>query len=157
MRSRNGNLDVAVISTAKAALAFIERHGIVLERAKGSVPCLVDAIVGGPVRGSWWAHPDGRRIFRILGAVHDSPDVLRCKLIDEKVTYAHLRLWPALVRLASKIGARRLDRHDQEHTASGAHRAVVTRFPEWAPAEVMAAGKKLAVADALAAVAPFVP
>jgi hypothetical protein len=146
-----------VISTARAAVAFIERHGIVLERAKGSVPCLVDAIVGGPVRGSWWAHPDGRRIFKLLRSVHDSPDVLRCKLIDEKVTYAHRRLSPALVRLARKIGARRLDRHDQEHTASGAHRSVVTPFPRWVPADLVAAGKKLAVEDALAAVAPFVP
>src|SRR5258708_528169 len=83
------SLDRNVTMTPKAALAFIERNGIVLERAKGNVPSLVDAIVGAPVRGSWWAHADAHRIFKILGAVHDSSDVLRCRLVDEKVTYPH--------------------------------------------------------------------
>jgi hypothetical protein len=146
-----------MIATPRAAIAFVERHGIVLERAKGGVPSLVDAIVGAPVQGSWWAHAEGRRIFKLLEAVHDSPDVLRCKLIDEKVTYAHRRVWPALARLAPKIGPRRLDRHDQEHTASGAHRTATTPFPRWLPAEVVAEGKKLTIEEALAIVAPFAP
>jgi len=143
--------------TPKAAVAFIERHGIVLECAMGSVPSLVEAIVGAPVRGSWWAHPEGRRIFRTLGAVQDSPNVLRCRLVDEKVTFAHRRVWPALVRLAMRIGREGLDRHEQVHTASGAHRTLTTPFPRWVPAEVIAAGKTLTVEDALAIVAPFVP
>jgi hypothetical protein len=37
-----------------------------------------------------------------------------------------MRVWPALVKLATKIGARWLDRHDREHTASGAHRTIVS-------------------------------
>jgi hypothetical protein len=147
----------SVIRSSKAAIAFLERHGIVLERARGSVPCLVDAIVGTPVRGSWWAHPDAHRVFKILGEVQDSAEVLRCRLVDEKVTYAHRRVWPALVKLAQRIGRKRLDRHDQEHTASGAHRTVTTPFPKWVPAEVLARGKALSVEDALAIVAPFVP
>ena len=39
--------------------AWIERHGIVLERARGAVPSLVAAIAGEPVRGSWWGIPRG--------------------------------------------------------------------------------------------------
>jgi len=62
-----------------------------------------------------------------------------------------------LVKLASKIGTTRLDRHEQEHTASGAHRRVVTPYPTWVQAAVIAEAKKLAVKDALASLAPFVP
>jgi hypothetical protein len=121
------------------------------------VPSLVDAIVGSPVRGSWWAHPEGRRIFRLLGAVQDAPDVLRCRLVDGKITYAHARVWPALVRLAERIGPRRLDRQTQEHTSSGAHRTVTVAFPDWAPKKVLAEGRRYTEEEALAIVAPFVP
>jgi hypothetical protein len=117
----------------------------------------VDAIVGEEVRGSWWAHPQAHRIFRVLGEVAESRDVLRCRLVDGKVTYAHRRVWPALVRLAPRIGERRLDRHDQEHTATGAHRTVTTAFPKWVPRDVLAAAKRLEESAALAAIAPFVP
>jgi hypothetical protein len=143
--------------TPESALAFVERHGIVLERAKGAIPNLVDTIAGAPVRGSWWSHPDARHIYHVLGVVHDSPDLLRCRLVDKKVTYAHRRVWPALVRLASRIGTARLDRQRQEHTASGAHRTVTTPFPAWVPADVLEEGNKLSVEAALAIVAPFVP
>jgi hypothetical protein len=144
--------------TPKTALAFIERHGIVLERAKGRIPNLVDAVAGEPVRGSWWPHPEARRIYDILGAIHDSPDVLRCRLVDAKVTYAHRRVWPALVclALADRIAGTRLDRQEQEHTPSGAHRTVTTPYPEWVPAEVMAEGRTLTAEAALAILAPLV-
>jgi hypothetical protein len=141
----------------ETALAFVKRHGIVLERARGPVPCLVEAIVGEPVRGSWWSHPRGRDIFSVLGVVADSPDVLRCRLVNEKITYVHRRVWPALVRLSDRIGERRLDRHAQEHTATGAHRTVTTRFPKWVPAEVSKAAKKLDEDEARELLAPFVP
>jgi hypothetical protein len=85
--------------------------------------------------------------------VNDSPDVLRCRLVGAKVTYAHRRVWPALVRLASRIGERRLDRHAQEHTASGAHRTVTTPFPEWVPAEVRVQAKRMDEEEALKALA----
>jgi hypothetical protein len=142
------------ITTPRAALLFISRHGIVLERARPPIPGLVEAIVGAPVRGSWWSHPEGKRIFRLLGAVNDSPDVLRCRLVAAKVTYAHRRVWPALVRLASRIGERRLDRHAQEHTAKGVHRTVTMPFPEWVPPEVRAEAKRLGEEEAVKALAP---
>jgi hypothetical protein len=143
------------ISTPRAALLYIARHGIVPERTRAGLPGLVEAIVGAPVRGSWWAHPDGKRIFRVLGAVNDSPDILRCRLVDAKVTYAHRRTWPALVRLAPRIGARRLDRHVQEHTATGAHRDVTTPFPDWVPAGVRAEARSLGDREALEALKSF--
>ena len=42
------------------------------------------AIAGGPIRGSWWGHAKGRTIFRAAQAVCECPDVLVCKLIDDK-------------------------------------------------------------------------
>jgi hypothetical protein len=84
-------------------LAFVRRHGIVLQAARGPVRSLAEAIVGGAIRGSWWGHPKGQEIHRVTEAVGESPEVLVCKLIDGKVTYIHRRLWPALVRLASRF------------------------------------------------------
>jgi hypothetical protein len=141
----------------KEALAFVKRHGIVPERSHGPFPCLVDAIAGEPVRGSWWAHTKAHHIFEVLGAVAESQDVLRCRLVNDKITYAHRRVWPALVRLSDRIGERRLDRHDQRHTATGAHRTVTTPFPKWVPADVMTAAKELDDAKALVMITPFVP
>src|SRR6266511_3789241 len=40
----------------KAALAFVRRHGVVLEGARGPVPNLAEAVATGPIRGSWWGH-----------------------------------------------------------------------------------------------------
>jgi hypothetical protein len=37
----------------KEAIAFVKRHGIVLESARGPVPSLAEAVAGEPIRGSW--------------------------------------------------------------------------------------------------------
>jgi len=132
----------------RAALAFVEAHGVVLQAARGPVPSLAEAVAGGPIRGSWWGHPKGQEIYRAAEAVVESPDVLVCKLIDGKVTYVHRRLWPALVKLASRIGRVRLARVWSEHTASGAHRARRLAFPAWVTPEVRAAAKRLEEAAA---------
>ena len=87
----------------KEALAFVERHGIVLQAARGPLPNLAEAIAGGTIRGSWWGHPKGKEIFRAVRAICESPDVLVCKLVEGKITYVHRRLWPALVKLASRF------------------------------------------------------
>ncbi len=132
------------------AVAFVERHGVVLASARGAVPTLTAALVGAPIRGSWWAHEKGKEIFRALGEVADSPDVLCFRLVGGKVTFVHRRLWAALVRLADAIGKNRLTAVRQEHTASGAHRNVATPFPDWAPVEVQRAARKMSEAEARA-------
>jgi hypothetical protein len=151
--------------TPAQALAFVERHGLVLQSARvarhgpggGTLPSLAEAVAGGPIRGSWWGHPKGRAIYAACEAVEASADVLRCKLVDGKVTYVHRRLWPALARLAEPIAARlgpgRLDRTWSEHTPSGAHRARRQPFPAWVTADVRAAAARLPEADARAALA----
>ena len=45
----------------KEALAFVERHGIVLQAARGPLPNLAEAIVRGPIRGSWWGPSERER------------------------------------------------------------------------------------------------
>jgi hypothetical protein len=39
--------------TADEAISFIKENGVVLASAKGPVPRLTEAIVNGPVKGSW--------------------------------------------------------------------------------------------------------
>ena len=131
------------------ALAFVEAHGVVLLSGKGPVPQLVEAIAGEPIKGSWWGHPGSHEIFRIINAVTDCPDVLVCRVVDGKVTLAHRRLWPALIRAATCFPTDRLARTDQEHTASGRHVRRDTPFPDWADADSLRAAKSLTLDDAL--------
>lgn len=144
--------------TPKQALAFVRKHGIVLQagrskpaRAAPAIPSLAEAIVGGPIRGSWWAHRDSHAIFALLGAVSRSEDVLTCRLLDGKVTLVHRRLWPALVAVAPRLAAGRLAQIRQVHTPSGKHVVETTPFPRWVPAEVKAAARVLDEDEALAA------
>ena len=124
------------------ALSFVEAKGIVLESSHGRVPTFVDFVAGERVT-RWWGHPKSRLIFALTRAIRDSPDVLTCRLIDRKVTYVHRRLWPALVKLAGELGEEALGAIREEHLSGGKHQLVVTEFPRWVPAEVLAKGKRL--------------
>lgn len=135
-------------------LAFVERHGIVLQAARGPVPSLAEAIAGGPIRGSWWGHPKGHEIFRVAEAVSDSPDVLVCRLVEDKITYVHRRLWPALVKLAPRFPKGRLAKVWNEHTPSGAHRARRLAYPRWVPGAAIEAAERLSVPEAEGLLAP---
>ena len=139
----------------KEALAFVKRHGVVLQAARGPVPSLAEAVAGGPIRGSWWSHPKGHEIFRAASAICESPEVLVCKMVEGKVTYVHRRLWPALVKLATRFRKDQLAKVWEEHTPSGAHRARRTPFPAWVPAEVIVQAQALSTADAEAALSPW--
>ena len=132
----------------KEALAFVERHGIVLQAARGPIPNLAEAIAGGTIRGSWWGHPKGKEIFRAVRAICESPDVLVCRLVEGKITYVHRRLWPALIKLACRFRKEQLTKVWDEHTPSGVHRSGRERFPNWVPTEVMKEAKALSVAEA---------
>jgi len=84
---------------APSLSALVRAQGIVSERA------LVDAVAGGPVRGSWWGHPASHAIFQALQRLREDPDVFLCKLREGKQTYVHRRLWPALLRLQAEASA----------------------------------------------------
>ena len=115
------------------AIKFVKKHGVVLESAHGPVSNLAETIAKKRMRGSWWADEKGREIFRLTRAVRNSSDILVCRLINGKVTYVHRRLWPALVRLASRFDARRLAMIQEVHTSRGEHELRVTPFPRWVP------------------------
>lgn len=139
------------------AIAFVERNGVVLQAARGPVPNLANTIAGETIGGSWWGHRKSREIFRSARAVCESPEVLVCKLIDNKVTYVHRRLWPALVKLAPLFENERLAKVWDEHTRTGAHVSRQVPFPNWVPADVMKEAKTLSTAEAkriLSAVLP---
>src|SRR5438094_9340711 len=97
-------------ATAEQALAFVRKHGVVLASAKGSVPRLTEAIIGEPIKGSWWAHPRSHEIYAILEAVTKSDQVLVCRLIGGKISLVHRRLRPSLVCLASRFAPEQLAR-----------------------------------------------
>jgi hypothetical protein len=128
-------------------IAFVEEHGVVLASARGPVPCVAEAVAGQPIVGSWWAHPRGRAIFAALSELDDSDDVRCFKLVDGKVTFVHRRVWPALACLAGNgvIDAGRAAAIQQEHMPTGAHRNLVTPYPDWVPDDVARAAAGLTV------------
>ena len=120
------------------ALAFVEQHGVVLASARGKVPTLTEAIVGAPIKGSWWGHPEGKRIFAVLSEVQEHDDILVCRLQAGKLTLVHRRLWPALAALAGELPAGALARVRQVHTAAGKHVNEEMPFPQWLPPDAAA-------------------
>ena len=135
--------------TTGGALAYVRKHGVVLVSAQGPVPKLVEAIAGEPIKGSWWGHPKGREIFNTLEAVTDSPDILVCRLVSNKLTLAHKRVWPAMVRVAKHFPPRQLAQVRQEHTSSGKHVNRETPFPKWVPAEISKKARTLTEKEAI--------
>lgn len=141
--------------TAEEALAFVQAQGVVLVSAKGDAPRLTEAILGDTIKGSWWAHPQGRRIYTVLGTVTGSDQVLVCRLIQGKLTLVHRRLWPALVRIAGRFAPGQLAQVREEHTPSGRHVTTDVPFPQWLPAGMAELAGAVDEAEALACFAPW--
>ena len=131
-------------------LDWLREQGVVMQSARGPVPSLAERVAGGPIRGSWWGHPSGHEIYRVLDEVRASPDVVAVRLIGGKITLVHRRLWPALARVAERFPPERVAALDEVHTASGAHRTMEIPFPDWVPAEDLSAAALLTVDEALA-------
>ena len=141
----------------KEAIAFVERHGVVLQAARGTVPSLAEAIAGERIRGSWWGHPKAGEIYGASEAICESPEILVCKLVQGKVTYVHRRLWPALVKLASRFQRAQLAKVWHEHTLSGMHWPRRQAFPAWVPADVVTQAEKLSLSEAEASLSRLLP
>jgi hypothetical protein len=131
-------------------MAALVDQGMLLESARGPLPNVAEMVAGEPIRGSWWGHPAGHAIFETINVLADSPDVVRTRLVNGKVTLVHRRLWPALARVADRFPPARVAALREEHTATGAHRVREQPFPEWVPADVLAAADALSVDDAFA-------
>ncbi len=80
------------------ALVFrrLEKVGLLL-LTDVDLPSVAGLVAGEPVRGSWWGHARGQEIFEVSEKLADHPDVTSVKLVKNKVTFVHRRLWPALV------------------------------------------------------------
>jgi len=137
--------------TTTEAMAFVREHGVVLASARGAVPRLTEVIVGEPIKGSWWSHPQSHQIFAILRAVTESEDILVCRLVDGKITLVHRRLWPALVRVAERFSATRIAQVREVHTPSGHHVRREIPFPKWVSTEVKEQAKRINEKEALTA------
>ena len=135
--------------TPRQALAFVRKHGLVLESARGAVPSLAEAIAGEPIRGSWWSHPRSHDIFEATRAIRESEEILVCRLVGGKITYVHRRLWPALVCAAKRFPRRRLAQVHEHHSPSGRHITREVAFPRWVPEEVSCEASRLHERDAL--------
>lgn len=83
----------------RTVLAALADRGLLLAQDK-TLPNVAALLTGAPVRGSWWGHPQSKRIFRTLRRLSAHRDVLLCKLIGGKVTLIHRRLWPAFLGAA---------------------------------------------------------
>src|SRR6476660_1146432 len=121
---------------AQEAIDFVRAQGIVLESARGPVASLAEVIAGESLHGSWWSHPRGKDIFRITRAVRACDQVLVCRLVADKVTFVHRRLWPSLVRARAHVDARSIARIEERHGAAGQHVVVETPFPDWVASDV---------------------
>src|SRR3989442_9350904 len=75
--------------TPRQALRFIAKHGIVLEAARGPVPNLLEAALGGRPRRSWGGDRRGNEVFCLTRAVRASRDLLVCRLVAGKASDGH--------------------------------------------------------------------
>ena len=123
---------------------------MLLESARGPIPNVAELVAGAPIKGSWWGHAAGHAIFETINELADSPDVVRLRLVNGKVTLVHRRVWPALVRVNDHFQPERLAAISEEHTETGAHRKIETPFPDWVPADVIEAAEALTEAQAFA-------
>ena len=110
--------------------------GVLLESARGPVANVAQLVVGEPIRGSWWAHPQSHRIFATINALAESPDVARMRLINRRITLVHRRLWASLLCLEGRLPSEALLVVVEEHTPSGAHRVTNVPLASWVEADV---------------------
>ena len=98
-------------STEKAvrqAVDALERTGLLFMH-DARRPSLTALVAGTPIKGSWWGHPAGKRIFQVANALEDGGKVLFVPLLSAKVTLVHRRLWPALASVGESRALWQMD------------------------------------------------
>lgn len=89
-------------------LEVIRSLGLLLE-TDNAFPSLATIVAGGPIKGSWMAHPMANEIYMVGRELKDHDEVLLVKLLSGKYTYVHSRLWPALIAIATSREAWQLE------------------------------------------------
>jgi len=92
----------------RQALDALERTGL-LYMHDARRPSLTAMVAGAPIKGSWWGHPAGKRIFQVASALEDGGLALFVPLLSAKVTLVHRRLWPALVSVGESRASWQMD------------------------------------------------
>ena len=87
--------------------AELERRQLLLQ-AGNEFPSIATIVVGEPIRGSWWAHPQSNLIYWVCQDLDDDPNVTEARLIGGKVTHVWRTAWAdvAPLRLLASRGNR---------------------------------------------------
>jgi len=89
-----------MLEPTRDVLMELTNHKLLLKQDK-QFPNVVTIVTGETLSTSWWSHPKGRLVFRVLSELSEHPDVLLTKLIFGKDTFIHPSLWPAFLAIAS--------------------------------------------------------
>ncbi len=73
-------------------LLQLEKFGLLL-LADSNLPSVTTLVAGEKISGSWWSHKAAQRIFVVSEMLEDHKDVLILKLVSNKVTFVHRKLW----------------------------------------------------------------
>jgi hypothetical protein len=84
----------------KLVMTRLKKSGFLLE-SDPKLPSVCTLITGEPLKSSWWSHPLAQTIFAVNERLEDDPDVLITKLVSEKVTFVHRKLWPGLLAIGT--------------------------------------------------------
>lgn len=88
----------SIATAVRKIRTALERHGLIMLH-DAELPSVTTLVVGEPIRGSWWAHPEGSVVFHALEAI-DS-EIVTAKLVAKKVTLIAPSLWPSLVAIGA--------------------------------------------------------
>lgn len=70
----------------------LEKFGLLL-LVDSNLPNVATLVAGEKITGSWWSHKAAQRIFIVSEMLEDHADVLIMKLVSNKVTFVHRKLW----------------------------------------------------------------
>jgi hypothetical protein len=104
-------------------VADIRRDGYLL-LSDTTLPSLATLVAGERIRGSWWGHRRGNAIFLLSRQLAAHRDVLVLRLVSDKLTFVHRRLWPAVFAVAESKSTW------QTHGLSKASRALLARVED---------------------------
>ncbi|HEY6929908.1 MAG TPA: hypothetical protein VJA66_09560 [Thermoanaerobaculia bacterium] len=99
-RLASGREKPEIRAVTSRVLSSLAELGVLLRQDK-QLPNVVTLVTGERLSSSWWSHPKGRLIFRVLDELSDHSDVLVVKLIDQKDTFVHRKLWAPFLAVAT--------------------------------------------------------
>jgi hypothetical protein len=109
VRTTAHRLDAGAPMTSVGQLQeWLGVRGMALVSGKSAVPNAAEAIAGCQIEGSWWGHPEGSRIYRILNELEDGESGIdELALVEGKRTLLEGRLMPIVLAVACDRDRRR--------------------------------------------------